>query len=821
MKITSEGIESAISGLNYRNPNTAKARLIQTIKDFYDQAESVNDVKSIDTDTLIDHVWDLGGNSEAIKSKRKNISSIKSSVNADLDDGWENGKNPEGIIIGPDNTFEMSNKAKDSFLSSFSGAMDLKGNVSMDKVAEALNIVTDFLSGLSDENELTELSSLKSLVQDLSDKLGDGADSGSLSLSEIKSQEVKTYDDELVEELADNDEIVEIEDADEDEEALAEALAEADDETYDDELVEELTDADEIVEIEDADEDEEALAEELAEAEDETYDDELVEELTDADEIVEIEDADEDEEALAEELAEAEEEALDDELVEELTDADEIVEIEDADEDEEPLAEALAEAEDETYDDELVEELTDADEIVEIEDADEDEEPLAEELAEAEEEALDDELVEELTDADEIVELEEADEDEVKLDEDVEEVEEEFSDDELVEELTDADEIVEIEDADEDEEPLAEALAEAEDETYDDELVEELTDADEIVELEEADEDEVELDEDVEEVEAELNEDMEEVEGEDGEQTLFNQDVGLPIDALTDNNFEDLLLDTEQKKLLAEQFDGYLGAMERYYNQYVLVPAGEYSVGSDDMTTDRLDPTHVVLPDFYAGRYPVTNALFEIFVERTGYQTTAEKRGFGYVYSGRFQKVVDQKTGNARSVWNPTHSRKKVEGAFWYQPFGPGSNLHNKRNHPVVQVSIRDAVTFAAWTGKRLPTEIEWEAASRTEKGYTLPWGNEWQPNRCNTEDTSVSDTVPVDHYPDGMNPTGLSDLLGNVMEWTADQCEPKFPVSKPAKYYVAKGGAWTFDKNIRLYFRSRFESDFTANILGFRCVVD
>ena len=85
-------------------------------------------------------MWDLGGEKNAIRFKRKNLSSIKSSVNQDLDTAWENGTNPEGLAIGPLNTFVMSDAAKDKILNSFSGSMDLEGEKSIDQIAEALKI---------------------------------------------------------------------------------------------------------------------------------------------------------------------------------------------------------------------------------------------------------------------------------------------------------------------------------------------------------------------------------------------------------------------------------------------------------------------------------------------------------------------------------------------------------------------------------------------------------------------------------------------------------------------------------------------------------
>ena len=261
--------------------------------------------------------------------------------------------------------------------------------------------------------------------------------------------------------------------------------------------------------------------------------------------------------------------------------------------------------------------------------------------------------------------------------------------------------------------------------------------------------------------------------------------------------------------------------MERYYNQYIIVPGGRYTVGANKSDADALPEQQIVLPDYYMGKYPVTNALFEVFIERTGYKTTAEKAGYGYVYHGRFQRIRDPKTGLSRSTWNPSYTRKKIKGATWYQPLGPGSTLHQKRNHPVVQVSIKDARTFAAWTGKRLPSEIEWEAAARTRAGFIFPWGNTWQEGSGNVESSGLSDTCPVDSHPSGLNDTGLADLIGNVMEWTSDECEPKYRMEKPGKYFIVKGGSWVSPNQVHLYERSRFEDDFTSNIMGFRCLAD
>jgi formylglycine-generating enzyme required for sulfatase activity len=307
-------------------------------------------------------------------------------------------------------------------------------------------------------------------------------------------------------------------------------------------------------------------------------------------------------------------------------------------------------------------------------------------------------------------------------------------------------------------------------------------------------------------------------------QTPNGMEIGLPLDAL-DEMGDDIPFDPEDlrsRKLLAEKFDGFLGVMERYYNQYLLIAEKNYVVGSQNPLKGELEAHSVQLPAFYMGKFPVTNALFEVFVDRTGYVTTAERRGEATVYRARFQKAVDPHSGRIKSVWHAFHRREAVKGACWYQPFGPGSGLHAKRNHPVVQVSLQDALAFAAWTGKRLPREVEWEAAARGGGGLLLPWGDGWLEERCNTEETGIGDTAPVDRYPAGASTLGICDCLGNVLEWTVDAAPP--PVvggDTQAAAVIAKGGSWISDNSVRLHSRFRVSADFCANILGFRCMAD
>jgi formylglycine-generating enzyme required for sulfatase activity len=298
-----------------------------------------------------------------------------------------------------------------------------------------------------------------------------------------------------------------------------------------------------------------------------------------------------------------------------------------------------------------------------------------------------------------------------------------------------------------------------------------------------------------------------------------SEQLGLPVGSLG----QDYSIETESKikrnKLLSEEFDGFLGSMDRYYNQYILIPGGEYIIGSKHPKKDEKPEQTVYLEPFYFGRFPITNGLFEIFVEKTGYKTTAEKVGYGNVYYGRFEKKIDETTGLITSTWNASIYCKTVKGACWYQPSGPKSTLYNKRNHPVVQVSMEDAMAFAAWTGKRLPTENEWEAASRTANGWIFPWGQKLKKDAFNNEDSYTADTTPVDKYVEFENEFGIVDTLGNVLEWTDSNFKERFETNNRKKYRVVRGGSWISGNDIRLFSRFMIEPESYSNILGFRCV--
>jgi len=475
-------------------------------------------------------------------------------------------------------------------------------------------------------------------------------------------------------------------------------------------------------------------------------------------------------------------------------------------------------------------------ELEEVEDEEESPEVLEEEFEEVEEVGDGDDGLE--VSEDELEEVEAVDESPEVSDEDLEDVEE-------VGDIVDGLEIPEgeLEEVEDEEES-----PEVSDEDLED--VEEVGDGDDGLEIPEDELEEVEEVEEVDELPEVSGEDFEDVEEAAGEEGLSGglegadaSDLGgewgdpggggdVPGDALPDEDddfleeegeyepdpdsldglqgLEEELGDggasPEKARVLAEEFNRSLAAMDRYFNQYILIPAGEYPTGRNGLS-------RVNLPAFYIGKFPVTNALFELFVEKTGYRTTAEREGHGTVYQGRYRTVKDERTGKETLICNRGLISARVRGACWYCPAGPGSTLRNKRNHPVVQVSLEDAMAFAAWTGKRLPSEEEWEAAMATKRGYAFPWGAQWKEAACNTEESCLGDTSGVDDFLDHANEFGIADGLGNVQEWTLTRGDGSDPELR-----VAKGAGWIARDREDLRSRRVLHQKTRSNILGFRC---
>lgn len=262
-------------------------------------------------------------------------------------------------------------------------------------------------------------------------------------------------------------------------------------------------------------------------------------------------------------------------------------------------------------------------------------------------------------------------------------------------------------------------------------------------------------------------------------------------------------------------------ASGNYSGEMALIPEGTYSVGDGHDAPVRT----VSLSPCYIDRHEVTNRQFAEFVKATGYVTTAEKEGGGWCY------IAGERD------W------RFVRGANWRHPLGPGSSIEGAEEYPVVLVSWHDAVAYARWAGKRLPTEAEWEVAARAGKpeseqplvpvngGAAVPanfWQGTW-PNENLLEDGFVY-ASPVGSFP--ANEWGIYDTVGNVWEWTADWYAADVPAAakdpggpETGTRRVAKGGSWFCSSNYcsayRPGFRGKSPPDRAFNNVGFRCAKD
>ena len=297
----------------------------------------------------------------------------------------------------------------------------------------------------------------------------------------------------------------------------------------------------------------------------------------------------------------------------------------------------------------------------------------------------------------------------------------------------------------------------------------------------------------------------------------------------------------------------------------VLVPAGEFVMGSTDSINfpDEYPPHQVSIKSFLMDKYEVTNNQFNEFVTKTGYITTAERvfKIYDEIKRDSINKkgsLVFQKP-NISKIGKIDHWEwwKWEDNASWKHPNGPKTSIKDKMDHPVIHISWYDARQYAKWVGKRLPTEAEWEWASKGGmKDVIYPWGNSspkdsyekanlWQgmfPFENENRDGNEFSSKVGSYSPNGY---GLYDMAGNVWEWCQDAYDSHAykerskmkniidPVSEVTfdlddfgqEKRVMRGGSFLCDETIcsgyRITRRMRSTPDTGYIHTGFRCVKD
>jgi formylglycine-generating enzyme required for sulfatase activity len=219
----------------------------------------------------------------------------------------------------------------------------------------------------------------------------------------------------------------------------------------------------------------------------------------------------------------------------------------------------------------------------------------------------------------------------------------------------------------------------------------------------------------------------------------------------------------------------------------VWIPGGTFTMGSNDFYPEEKPVHRVTVAGFWMDQFTVTNIEFKGFVDATHYVTVAERTPQLADYPGASSEllvagsIVFHKTRTPVALDDWRQWWRYVPGACWRHPRGPGSDLKGLGRHPVVHVAYEDVEAYAAWVGKEIPSEPEWEYAARGGlDGKTYCWGDDFEPDgrpMANTwygefpyqrlPRTGFEGTAPVGSFPP--NGYGLHDMAGNVWEWTSD----------------------------------------------------
>jgi len=271
----------------------------------------------------------------------------------------------------------------------------------------------------------------------------------------------------------------------------------------------------------------------------------------------------------------------------------------------------------------------------------------------------------------------------------------------------------------------------------------------------------------------------------------------------------------ESNASLEERFEageivGALGDLRIKTDNMVLVKEGKFIRGSSEDDTDAYPEEkpqrEIYLDDFMIGKYQVTNEEFKEFVDDGGY---------------------DRKEFWTREGWQWREENKIYEPGYWHDRKWNGSNF------PVVGISWFEAEAYANWLSERtgpryrLPTEAEWEKAARGTKGLKYPWGNEFDKNLCNSDESGLDRTSPVGIFPKGKSLYGCFDMAGNVWEWCSDWYDADYYANSPDRNpegppdgadRIGRGGGWLSDTGeCRSALRDRRAPRVRYSDLGFR----
>ena len=277
------------------------------------------------------------------------------------------------------------------------------------------------------------------------------------------------------------------------------------------------------------------------------------------------------------------------------------------------------------------------------------------------------------------------------------------------------------------------------------------------------------------------------------------------------------------------------------------IPGGTFRMGSEEFYPEEAPVREVEVDGFWLDEHPVTVAEFRRFVKATGHQTTAElpPDPADYPDADPAQLVPGSIVFRPTPGPIPLDDWRRwwhwVKDANWRQPEGPGSDVYTRARHPVVHVTHGDAEAYATWAGKVLPTEAEWERAARGGlDGARFAWGDDSEPGGQRMANRWYGDfpwrgyagTSPVGTFPP--NGFGLSDMTGNVWEWTADEhratngggspCCGGADAGEHIPRRVIKGGSHLCAPSYCLRYRPAARQgepvDSSTSHIGFRCVI-